>query len=54
METVCRQVTPVKHLADSFSLRTLTELAAVITQSHSSRRHVSLTSFAAGINSSLD
>ena len=47
METVCRQVTPVKELADSFSLRTLTGLAAVITQSHSSRRHIEVTSFAA-------
>ena len=40
METVCRQVTPVKHLADSFFLRTLTELAAVTTQSHLSQRYV--------------
>jgi hypothetical protein len=31
VETVCRQVAPVKHLADSFSLRTVTELAAVTT-----------------------
>jgi hypothetical protein len=40
VETVCRQVTPVKHLADSFFLRTLTELAAVTTQSHLSQRYV--------------
>jgi hypothetical protein len=39
VETVCRQVTPVKHLADSFSLRTLTELAAVTTQSSRSQRY---------------
>jgi hypothetical protein len=40
VETVCRQVTPVKHLADSFSLRTLTELAAATTQLHSRESYV--------------
>src|SRR5580700_6036406 len=36
-ETVFLQSTPVKQLADSFSLRTLIELAALVTQSYSSR-----------------